>query len=260
MPTPFPGMDPYLEQSRYWHQVHTTLLVDIQRYLTRLLRPRYFVEIDQRTYLAVLPPQHTGIPDVLILSPWEQPQPSSPVTVTTPQLTFKPITADLPMLEPEEVVERYLQIRQVDSEEIITVIELLSPTNKLAGKGRNEYLQKRQQILRSQTNLVEIDLLRAGVAMPMNLNRTSDYRMVVSRSRQRPQADIYLFSLREPIPNVPIPLRPNEDEPILPLNQMIHQLYDEAGYDLTINYQHPPQPRLSAEDAAWAKKLWEAHR
>ncbi|MDM8528919.1 DUF4058 family protein [Anaerolineales bacterium HSG24] len=256
MPTPFPGMDPYLEQNRYWHQVHTNLLVDMQRYLTRLLRPRYFVEIDQRTYLAVLPPQHTGMPDVLIISPWEQPD-STAATVTMSQLAFKPITADLPMPEPEEVVEQYLHIYHADSEEIVTVIELLSPTNKLAGKGRNEYLQKRRQVLRSQTNMVEIDLLRAGSAMPMSIKQKSDYRIVVSRSHQRPQADIYLFSMREAIPDIPIPLRAGEPEPLLPLNHTIHHLYDEGGYDLTINYQHPPTPRFSSEDKEWARQLLE---
>jgi Protein of unknown function (DUF4058) len=254
MPTPFPGMDPYLEQTHLWRQVHAALLVDIQRFLSRLVRPHYRVDIEQRTYLAVMPPQDTGIPDILILDNY---YPQGNVVVATPQVVFKPLIADLPRPEKEEVIEKYLEIREVDSQEVVTVIEVLSPTNKFQGIGREKYLNKRNQVLASLTNLVEIDLLRAGPPMPMLVPPTQqkEYRLVVSRTYYRPKAEIYLFNVREPIPDIPIPLNHGDDEPTLPLNQLIQELYDQGSYDLKINYHNPPEPALNKKDKQWAEEL-----
>ncbi len=254
MPTPFPGMDPYLEQSRIWRQVHSDLIVDIRRFLTPILRPYYTVDIEQRTYLAVFPPEDTGIPDVLVLDTY---YPQGNVLVAAPTITFKHVMTELPTSTEDEFIERYLEIRHVNSQEVITAIEIISPTNKLEGKGRQEYLYKRNQVLNSLTNLVEIDLLRAGKPLPMKIppQQQNHYRLVVSRSPQRPQADIYLFGVREAIPDIPIPLRPGEHEPLLPLNQLLHTMYDQGGYDLKINYRQPPEPPLTIEDAEWANQL-----
>lgn len=87
----------------------------------------------------------------------------------------------------------------------------------------------------------------------MVVSETSDYRITVSRSPQRPYAAFYLFGLRQAIPAIPIPLRPNEKEPVLPLNDLLHTIYDQGAYDLVIDYSQPPSPPLSAEDAAWAR-------
>jgi len=217
MPGPFPGMDPYFEQRGLWEQVHADLIVDIRRFLTPLVRPQYHV---------AMPGQN-------------------------------PIVAELPM--PEEVRERYLEIRDVTTHEVVTVIEILSPTNKLPGEGRAQYERKRMKVLASLTNLVEIDLIRAGqpfaVKASLDVARSSDYRMIISRSQQRPRADLYLFSLRDPIPDIPIPLRPGETEPVLKLNQILHNLYDQGGYDLAIDYHQPPAPPLPDEDSRWAANL-----
>ena len=250
MPTPFPGMDPYLERRGLWEEVHTDLIAGIRRFLTPLLRPRYRVAIERRTYLALLPPseQRVGIPDVLVTS-----QDTVATTVTTAPVVADPIVAELPM--PEEVLERYLEIRDVTTQEVITVIEILSPTNKMTAEGRTQYERKRLKVLGNLTNLVEIDLLRAGEPFAMKVSHQSDYRIVVSRSEHRPQADVYLFSVRDPIPDSPIPLRPGEDEPILPLNQILHDLYDQGGYDLAVDYQQLPEPSLPDKDIEWLAEV-----
>ena len=145
----------------------------------------------------------------------------------------------------EEVTERYLEIREVETNRVITIIELLSPTNKSTREGRDEYDTKRMKVLRSMTHLVEIDLLRGGQPPAFKVQQgsgESDYRIVISRAFGRPTANVYLFSVRQPIPDVPIPLKRNEDEPILPLNQLIHQLYERARYDLIVDYQQPADP------------------
>jgi len=254
MPTPFPGMDPYLEQSRTWKQVHNNLINEIQWFLTPILRPYYSVDIEQRTYLAVSPPQHTGIPDVLILDNY---YPHGNVMVAAPRIAFTPIMTELPLATDEEIVEQYLEITQINSKEVITVIEVLSPTNKLDGIGREQYIHKRNQVLSSLTNLIEIDLLRDGRPMPMRVRPKDqkDYRLVVSRRTQRPKAEVYLFDIKEPIPDIPIPLRPNETEPILPLNHLLHELYDKGGYDLKIDYSQALKPPLSDADKAWVMTL-----
>jgi hypothetical protein len=159
---------------------------------------------------------------------------------------------------PDEVTERYLEVRDVATGEVITAIEILSPTNKLTRGGRNQYDRKRLKVLGSATNLLEIDLLRSGEPFPIrfqNGDREALYRIVVSRAPWRPRADVYLFGLRAPIPDVPMPLRPGESEPVLPLNRVLHDLYDRAGYDQVIDYQQPPVPPLGDEDAVWAAQL-----
>lgn len=83
---------------------------------------------------------------------------------------------------------------------------------------------------------------------------------MISRASQRPRAEVLLFRVRDPIPDVPIPLRASESEPALPLNQVLHTLYDQAGYDLAIDYRRPPEPPLTAEAAAWAATLLEPPR
>jgi hypothetical protein len=253
MPTPFPGMDPYLEKPRLWPQIHAALAVEIQHFLTPLLRPRYHVSIEERTYLTVLPPsaEEVGILDVLVVSSRDDFE-ETEIAVATPT-AIKPIAGELPM--PEKVVERYLEIHDVVNREVVTVIEILSPTNKTVPKNRLQYEHKRFEVLSSLTHLIEIDLIRKGKPFSMKIKGKSDYRIVVSRSWQRPLADIYLFGIREQIPDFPIPLRDGEPEPVLPLNKMIHDLYDLGGYDLVIDYQQPPVPRLSEEDTRWVAQL-----
>ncbi len=256
MPTPFPGMNPYLERPGIWNQVHTSLIVDIQRFLTPVLRPHYHVAIEQRQYLTVLPPaeQATGIPDILVTSPpSEGLQEGASYAVAVAPTAPGALLAEL--LVPEEVKERYLEIRDVKSGLVITVIEILSPANKIGREGRDLYERKRFKILGSLTNLVEIDLLRIGQPFPMKVAAQGDYRILVSRSQSRPQADVYLFNVLDPIPDFPIPLRPGEQEPILSLNKILHTLYDQGGYDMIIDYEQPSQPPLSAENVTWLKSL-----
>jgi hypothetical protein len=248
-------MDPWLERRGVWEQVHTDLIVSIRRFLTPLLRPRYHVGIEERTYLAILPPeeQSTGIPDVLIAGPKRESGGQASTKFQSSTARAEPMVAVLPV--PEEVKERYLEIRSLPDQQVITVIEILSPSNKLPGEGREQYERKRFKVLGSRTNLVEIDLLRAGEPLPMKAPAASDYRVVVSRAAQRPRGDVYLFGVRDPIPTLPVPLRPGESEPELPLNQLLHEVYDLGGYDLVIDYRTPPQPPLPESDTVWAASL-----
>jgi hypothetical protein len=84
----------------------------------------------------------------------------------------------------------------------------------------------------------------------------SDYWILISRAPDRPQAAVYLFTIRDPIPDIPVPLQPGDAEPSVALNRLVHDVYDRAGYDLTLDYQQaPPPPQLSAQDVQWMKQL-----
>ena len=139
------------------------------------------------------------------------------------------------------------------------MIELLSSTNKRPGTGRRLYEKKRLAIFGSRTHLAEIDLLRAGEPMPMNgCPPDVAYRILISRAARRPRADLLVFGVREPIPAFQLPLLPGDDEPIVELNRLLHDLYDRAGSDLRLDYTPPPDSPLPAEDATWAAELLRA--
>jgi hypothetical protein len=247
-------MDPYLEQRWIWPDVHTALIVAIRDYLAAQLRPRYRVAIDLRVYTELEfvgpnPNDLVGRPDAWITETQRGGEVSVPTSVI-PGPT--PLVAELPM--PDEIKERYLEVREVATNDVVTVIELLSPSNKRPGVGRREYEAKRMQVLGSLTHLVEIDIIRSGTPFPMRLREGTpgDYRIVVSRAGKRPRADVYAFILRDPIPDFPVPLLKGDPEPRVPLNRLLHDLYDRAGYDLAIDYGQPLDPPLLPEEAAWA--------
>jgi hypothetical protein len=148
----------------------------------------------------------------------------------------------------------YLEIHDLRSREIVTVIELLSPSNKYAGDDRESYLTKRRQLLAGQVNYVELDFLRGGPRLPLVDLPPCDYYAVVSRPADRPEADIWPVTLREPLPTIPIPLRPREPDATVDLQAVLHAVYDSAGYAPRI-YEWEPEPKLSPEDAAWAQGI-----
>jgi len=247
-------MDPSLERRGLWEDVHTRLIVAIAEALAPQVRPNYRVAVEQRTYLAAKAPDDlVGQPDVLLLATRE------------PRVVYETSVAPLhagayvgELHHVEEFKERYLEIRSVADGEVVTVIELLSHSNKSSQRGRKRLERKRLVVLASMTHLVEIDLLRAGDPMAMRIagnGHKTDYRIVVSRAQQRPRADIYLFGVRDTIPEFPIPLRRGETAPVLPLNQVLHDLYDRAGYDLAIDYSQPAEPLLDEADAEWATQI-----
>lgn len=254
MPSPFPGMDPYLEHPDLWPGVHHWLIIEIARLLSPQLRPKYRVAVEVRVYetsgensLLV------GIPDVTVK---HRPTATNPtmnnVAVAAP--TPQPARVTIPV--PETIKEGYLEVREVGTEEVVTTIEILSPTNKRSGRGRQIYEKKRHQVLGSQTHLIEIDLLRIGEPMPcFGNNIESQYRILVCRGDCRPYPDLYAFNLQEMIPSFSLPLRSGDTEPVINLQELLSGVYDISGYDLVIDYNREPVPPLPELDAAWADTL-----
>ena len=253
MPSPFPGMNPYLENPELWSEVHSRLIVAIADTIAPTLLPNYYVAIEKRIYFNV-PEDNVliGIPDVSVISPGKripQESPQSKIPTATLSQPDEPQTITIPIAE--EIQERYLEIRETTTGRVITSIELLSPKNKRGGEGREAYLRKRQRILTSYTHLVEIDLLRGGKSMPMQgVSEEKNYRILVSRSDLRPHAQLYSFNLRDTIPKFELPLQTEDSYPIVDLKSILDGVYDRAGYHFRIDYSQPTIPALAKKDVA----------
>ncbi|RRR73101.1 MAG: DUF4058 family protein [Candidatus Viridilinea halotolerans] len=250
MPTPFPGMDPYLEDARLWPNVHSSLIVALRDDLAPRLRPHYYVAVEERTVR--LSPDDLSFsvrPDVAVVKSGVLRETTDAMLVPEPGV----VIVEVPQLA--ELHETYLACYAVESNEVVTVLEILSPSNKL-GAGRRQYLQKRLSLLASSTHLVELDLLRSGEPLPTTgYVGQSAYRILVSRAYQRPQAELRPFGVRQPIPSFSLPLLYGTPEPSVELTPLLHALYDRAGYDLRIDYRQPPDPPLEPDDAQWAEGL-----
>lgn len=243
-------MDPYLEHPALWPDIHNSLIAAIRDTLAPALRPRYYVALERRAYL--LKPDDVvfvGRPDIAVI-----PHKVSQKLSTLPLAEGGVLEVDVPMND--EVGENFLEVHEVASGRLVTVLELLSPVNKLHGKGRENYEAKRDDVFKPRTNLVEVDLLRAGEPMSViGKPVRSDYRILVSRGSRRPHAQLYAFNLRQPIPPFPLPLLPGDDEPLVELGKVFHDLYDRASFDLRLDYAQPPVPPLTETDIAWADEL-----
>jgi hypothetical protein len=254
MASPFPGMDPYLEHPNLWAGVHLLLIAAIAEALTPSLRPKYSISVEVRMYQgggdqAIL----VGVPDAAIQRVVSETGAQvQSVAIADPPMEPIKVRLSMPALERQG----YLEIREVATKTVVTAIEILSPTNKRAGRGRQEYEEKRSQILASSTHLIEIDLLRAGQPMALLSDRpASDYRILVSRAEQRPLADWYALNLPNPLPMIPVPLQLGDSEPLLNLKQVLDTVYDRAAYDLKLDYRADPEPPLAAATTLWADQL-----
>ncbi len=207
MPSPFPGMNPYLEQSDAWQDFHINFIVRAREALSLQIGPDYLVKIEVRLLPRVARERHTS-----------------------------------------------LEIRDRRNRRVVTVLELLSPSNKTAGSDRDDYLAKRRQVLAGQTHLVEIDLRRGGVRPNLPELPACDYYVLVSRYEDRPRLGFWPIGLREPLPRIPVPLSAPDAPVWLDLRAVLDRAYDAADYGKYV-YQETPEPPLSEADEAWARQF-----
>lgn len=255
MPSPFPGMDPFIEGQK-WRDCHTNMMTGIQGALGPLVAPRYAVDVEEVVYLLGADDEdEQRVPDVRIRqrddehSSWEDP--SSATATLEPQVHTLPQT--------KSVRQRYLRLRERRTHQIVTIIEVLSPTNK--GVGRREYVNKRNEILTNSINLVELDLLRGGARLPtVEPLRPADYYAFVCRHRQLPEVDVYAWMLQQPLPTIPIPLKDDDPDVPLDLQAVFAVLYDRAVYQYSLDYDVPVDPPLSEADDEWVRQVFESGR
>lgn len=255
MPSPFPGMDPYLE-GYLWSDVHNALANKIRQQLTPKLRPRYTARLEVYLVEDTTPEAEVGIlyPDVEILQVKQ-----SNVTRLSPSgdgaIAITPAPLTLPVLQPVTVRVPSIEIRDSAKNVLVTCIEILSPVNKRE-PGLTPYRQKRQRLYQANVHLIEIDLLRRGTR-PFNHPRIPDVPYLITLTRARSGVvNLWTLTLQDSLPTIPIPLR--EPDPDIPLELAValNEIYDEAAYDLSIDYsQWPPPPRLSEADQQWIRQL-----
>lgn len=253
-PSPFPGMDPYLEAPDIWPDVHSRLMNIYAEQLAPALSPHYLAELETQLVIGRIDDNSDALgarPDVSVTRLNEMmPAYASP----PPAVEVAPLRWRLPSETSTRAVSIF--IRQRQNRRLVTVVELLSPVNKRQGKARQEYLEKRYAYLGSPVNLVEIDLLRAYYRMPFDVPLpSSDYVVLVSRASDRPDCDVWLIGIRQPLPTIPIPLLPPDADAALDMGQALRTAYERARYDLRLDYGQPPLPPLDAGDADWAQSL-----
>lgn len=249
MPSPFPGMDPYLEGS-LWTSVHSQLASVIVRQLNPQIRPRY-IALPTRRFVRDLPEGEgliieENIPDVAVQrQPTARPGPAPrTVGVLSPPLRLRAVVrTPVPLIT--------VEIRDVERRRLVTAIEILSPTNKRK-EGRREYLRRRDRFLGSDAHLLEIDLLRKGHRIPMQDELPpAPYFVFLSRAGQGPIIEVWPIPIDQPLPTVPVPLHEGDADARLDLQQALTMTYDECGFGDLLDYTGPPDRPLAPEPAAW---------
>jgi hypothetical protein len=249
-------MDPFIE-SQVWEDFHTRFISGLSDALVPRVRPRYVVRIEERIYIEHETDELPKVirPDVTVLGREESEALSEGGVATATAVDVTPVLLTLPM--PERIRETFLTIRERETMEVVTTIEVLSPANKRPNSdGRREYLSKREAVLLSYTHLVELDLLRGGERLPtIEPLPPADYYAFVCRSQRRLKAEVSAWSLRQPLPPLPIPLSGDDPDVVLDLQAIFNTVYDRAGYDYSLDYRHPIEPPLSDADASWVQQV-----
>jgi hypothetical protein len=260
MPSPFPGMDPYLEHPALWPGVHQGLITYMQAALNTLLPPHYVADIGERLY--VVQPERSIYPDVVVI---EHPS-DLPLAAQGSTSASGAAVSDPPWiltLYPVEMREVFIEILTIgDESRVVTVIEVLSPSNKTAGTpGRDLYLTKQRELLGSQTHLIELDFLHYGehtIAPPRERlleQGTWDYIVSLHRGGQGYRYEVWAVTLRQRLPRIRVPLADDAPDVVLDLQMVFDRCYDAAAYARRLDYHRDPPISLSQDNAAWVTAL-----
>lgn len=256
MPSPFPGMDPYLEGPGMWPDFHHSLMTYARDALQPLLRPKYRAQMGER--LITDQPDRSIYPDISVVRDSAQ--------------TYAPPVQDVMAWDSELVSQShydafhgkqmFVEIVQAGPDgEVISVVEVLSPSNKAPGLARWQYETKQKQVLSSDVNLVEIDLLLDGAHVlavpPEDLKDIAewDYLICISRRSDRDRFEVAPISLAQPLPRVAVPLGPHDRDVVLDLQAVFTQCYDNGAYAEALDYSAPLSALVSEEQSAWVESL-----
>lgn len=251
MKSPFPGMDPYLE--RHWLDVHGSLIFLAKTALQPQLGDELVARSEERLIVEDFTGQSRMIgPDVRVV----EHRLRAPVAPTASGIALaEPLVFKA---EAEPIHQRNIEIVDVAGGRVITIIEFVSPSNKLPGDGRDKYRKKQEECRLGDVNLVEIDLTRSGRRELLAhrwigaRQHDSTYQVSVWRASWGSQAELYPITLKEPLPAVRIPLRAEDPDVALDLHALVASAYEASRFDRTIDYRQPCTPPLEGDDAAWA--------
>ncbi len=260
MKSPFPGMDPYLE--RHWRDVHSRLIIYACDQMQTQLPGSLFARVEERVYVERGDSDERSMyPDLRVV----QHHPGGTDTAVAVLDEVEMAEHYIFQVGDEPVTETYLEILDASSgNRVITVVEFLSPSNKIPGEGQDQFLKKRQECREAQVSLVEVDLLRGGKLIPgISLDRVpahhrTGYNVLVRRGWEPGGVVFYALPLREKLRGVHIPLRPTDKDVVLDLQAIVDQCYRNGRYYDTLDYQEELEPPLKGEDAAWCDALLRA--
>jgi hypothetical protein len=272
MPSPFPGMDPYLEAVEIWPDLHDALAGEIRNELNQALPSPYYARLEMRPEVGIVEEegiQQRIVPDIVVVRHPHPPQKpdggGTAVLARTRREVSKWIEFEI---RTDPIRHHFVEIRDSSrGHKLITLIEILSPSNKRAGPDREAYESKQRQVLESDASLIELDLLRGGrrilpapdlEARVRSLDPPPAYLVLVNRAWRRARGlaayQGFPVGLREWLPCIPVPLKQDEDEVLLDVQIVFNRAYDTGPYRRgAVDYSAPPPPPpLSDEDAAWA--------
>ncbi|MBD2101575.1 DUF4058 family protein [Leptolyngbya sp. FACHB-261] len=257
MPSPFPGMDPYLE-GYLWPDVYNALASKIRQQLAPKLRPRYTARLEIYVVEDSFPESEVGIlyPDVEVMQIRQRQDANAnmPAASGAGAVSVMPAPLTVLVVRPVSVRLTNVEIRDTAQNVLVTCIEILSPVNK-RGSSLAGYRQKRQRLYQTGIHLIELDFLRRGTR-PFAHARLPEVPYAIALTRaQSGLMNIWPLSLQDSLPTIPIPLRSPEPDVALDLSIAMQEIYDQAAYDLSINYSEPPLPALSEADKLWLESL-----
>jgi hypothetical protein len=245
-------MDPFIE-FHVWEEFHNGFVYDIADALVPAIRPKYVVRRERRVYVESDPddPDRYVIPDATVLMRRRETLPDEDHGGLATAVA--PVAAEVTLPMPVTHREAFLTVRETETMEVVTVIELLSPANKRPrSDGRSEYLHKRDAVLESTANLVEIDLLRKGERLPtVEPLPPADYFALVCRARRRPRAEVYAWTLQDALPTIPIPLKGKDPDVSLNLQSVFVGTFDRTGYDYSLKYEITPDCGFTESESTW---------
>ncbi|MBI4614712.1 MAG: DUF4058 family protein [Planctomycetes bacterium] len=260
--SPFPGMDPYLES--HWRDVHASLVI----YLRDAIQPRLpaglKARVDERVFVECQGLASRSIyPDVRVVEGGRGRKRKAMATGQSGIAVAEPLVLHV---QDEPMTETYIEILDVGTGgRVVTVIEILSPTNKSDGPGRNLYVRKQKEVLAAEANLVEIDLVRGGERVlsvdwtQIPPSHRTPYIVCVRRGHRPFEAEIYRAPLQERLPGISIPLREDDSDVPVDLQALVDRCYEDGDYG-DLDYRAQPVPPFAPEDAAWADELLRAAR
>lgn len=248
MPSPFPGMDPFLESPGAWSDFHYTFVNYWREAIADGLPDEYEANIGERVYLIEVDPKTRKLiyPDVAVTHDGSPAHVGTPVTAT-----LEPVTIPLEIVEGPR--ETFIEILHGEDRSLVAVLELLSPANK-QNPGRTEYLSKRNAILRQNVHLVELDLLFGGRRPPLQKPLpAADYFCFVARAELRWDCQVYHWMLPDALPRLPVPLRPPHRDVMVDLAQVFTTAYDRGRFGRRLPYHRPCPAPLNDEQRKWVE-------
>ena len=255
MPSPFPGMDPYLESPEVFPDLHDRLLGAMSNALNAALPPPFYSALAGRVWLE--DGDRIVVPDVQVVRGAGRPGSGGTAVLEAPAASYIEVELEL---DPDESRENLIEIYG-PGKRLVTSIELLSPANK-SGVTRERYMHKQTELFLGGVNVVEIDLLRRGphaalapLAALERYGKPYDYHASIARPGTPGRCQIAAIRLTQPLPTIPVPLTPSVPDVTLDLQALFAQTYDAALYARRVDYAGPCDPPLNPEQQAWAGTL-----